>query len=533
MRIKELKISKFRNLVDFEIDLDKTQLITVLIGENGAGKSNLIEAIITIFRNLDLEEVTTFSYSIKYSCHGNTIEIESNPASTWNQSIAVKVSEKPNKLSQALEIKNSLFKNNKEKYLPNNVFAYYSGPSRRLEHLFNKHQNKFYQAQLKNKQEQEGLRRLFYARPVHSQFVLLAFYSQQIINTDLLQRHLGIGALESVLFTLSRPSWASKDVNTAVPPTITDEKDGRFWMAKGVVKKFLDKLWNNSTAPIYAKPTNVLDYKGTTATEQEIYLYLKDQKALSDLAVSYPSQIMFFKDLESMYISGIIKKVQVKIRRAETNEIVSFDELSEGEQQLLTVLGLLRFTNESESLFLLDEPDTHLNPHWKLRYLELLKESVEPEENSQLLIATHDPITIASLERTQVQVFHRTGSRNSTVSSPTESPQGLGIAGVLTEMFGLGTTLDKPTQDKLNDRNKLSALDNRTSEQQEELESLSDELAQLGFSRSFRDPILNSFYSAAAKRPEFQNTNNEAPATDEQLRIANEILDELLSKTDI
>jgi len=35
---------------------------------------------------------------------------------------------------------------------------------------------------------------------------------------------------------------------------------------------------------------------------------------------------------------------------------------SEGEQQLLLVLGLLKFTAEEEALFLLDEPDTHLNP---------------------------------------------------------------------------------------------------------------------------------------------------------------------------
>jgi hypothetical protein len=34
--------------------------------------------------------------------------------------------------------------------------------------------------------------------------------------------------------------------------------------------------------------------------------------------------------------------------------------LSEGEQQLLMVLGLMRFTKSHQSLVLLDEPDTHL-----------------------------------------------------------------------------------------------------------------------------------------------------------------------------
>jgi predicted ATP-dependent endonuclease of OLD family len=35
----------------------------------------------------------------------------------------------------------------------------------------------------------------------------------------------------------------------------------------------------------------------------------------------------------------------------------------------------LRFTAEDESLFLLDEPDTHLNPRWCVDYLGYLKPS--------------------------------------------------------------------------------------------------------------------------------------------------------------
>lgn len=54
----------------------------------------------------------------------------------------------------------------------------------------------------------------------------------------------------------------------------------------------------------------------------------------------------------------------------------TFTELSEGEQQLLCVMGMLRFTRGDETLFLLDEPDTHLDPRWKLDYLELLQREV-------------------------------------------------------------------------------------------------------------------------------------------------------------
>ena len=58
MRIDRLKIDNFKNLKDFQIEIDETQLTSVFIGRNGAGKSNLLEAIVIIFRDLDLGVLT-------------------------------------------------------------------------------------------------------------------------------------------------------------------------------------------------------------------------------------------------------------------------------------------------------------------------------------------------------------------------------------------------------------------------------------------------------------------------------------------
>ena len=47
---------------------------------------------------------------------------------------------------------------------------------------------------------------------------------------------------------------------------------------------------------------------------------------------------------------------------------------------MLTVLGLMRITREDHCLFLLDEPDTHLNPIWKLRLFDEIDEAMVNEE---------------------------------------------------------------------------------------------------------------------------------------------------------
>jgi ABC-type multidrug transport system ATPase subunit len=114
---------------------------------------------------------------------------------------------------------------------------------------------------------------------------------------------------------------------------------------------------------------------GKFQREEQLYLFIQNQDKLKELASLYHNNRDFFKVLESTYISELIKEVRIRVIK-KNNVKLTFKELSEGEQQLLTVMGLLKFNRDEESLFLLDEPDTHLNPAWKLEYLDLLEKVV-------------------------------------------------------------------------------------------------------------------------------------------------------------
>ena len=112
----------------------------------------------------------------------------------------------------------------------------------------------------------------------------------------------------------------------------------------------------------------------------------------------------FFKMLESTYMSDLLYQVRITVRLVGGEEI-TFTELSEGEQQLLVVLGLLRFTSEDESIFLLDEPDTHLNPSWSIQYEDFIKRCAGDQSNSHIILATHDPLMVTNLEAEQINVL--------------------------------------------------------------------------------------------------------------------------------
>jgi uncharacterized protein YnzC (UPF0291/DUF896 family) len=169
---------------------------------------------------------------------------------------------------------------------------------------------------------------------------------------------------------------------------------------------------------------------------------------------------------------------------------------------MLTVLGLMRITREDHCLFLLDEPDTHLNPLWKLRYFDDIESVLQSHDDmtlqgeSQILITTHDPMMVGSLRREQVHILRREGDATA-IHTPYEHPQGMGVAGLLkSELFGLPSTLDQQTLDDLQRRNDLlgrQASKGLTPAETEELQRLRRYLEELGFSREYRDPMYQLF----------------------------------------
>jgi hypothetical protein len=196
----------------------------------------------------------------------------------------------------------------------------------------------------------------------------------------------------------------------------------------------------------------------------------------------------------------------------------------------------MRFTHEDESLFLLDEPDTHLNPIWKLRYFDEIDKVVklqngEPTGSSQLIITTHDPLMIGSLRKEQVRIFKKDKGKVS-IEEPEEHPQGMGFAGLLkSELFGLRSTVDTETRRRLDYRNHLYALGaKRTKAQNAEMAKLSEELSELGFTSDFKDPYLEMFVKQMALHTEFHKdelTPEEQAAQDE---AAAAIIDKILAE---
>lgn len=514
MHLSRLKIREFRNLRDFEItftpsakDADGTARdfkSHAVIGQNGSGKSNMIEAIVTILRDLDLNEAGSLDYELDYSIRGFQIAITGKkgvPPSViidgqMHESWELSDMHRENPKTGEIE------RGHARRYLPSHIFTYYSGKNVRLEELFQRHQEHYIENldEFQERRDSDSLlRRLFYCRHPHSRLVLLAcLLAPEKPLHDLLHT-LGIEDVDSALFVLKKPFRMSGELTEA------DIKEGdiRFWFDQSrFSQEFLAKLWELATAPVDFTEEKTIDFRGRTEEQELIYLFIKDRAGLSALKEYIGDSYRFFQYIEGAFVADLIDDLNIFVQHRTAQGLLTFEALSEGELQLLTVLGLMRITNEDHCLFLLDEPDTHLNPIWKLRYFEEIEKVLQQDAektikgDSQIIITTHDPMMIGGLRKEQVRIL-KCESGKATVETPDEHPQGMGVAGLLkSELFGLPSTLDRHTLKQLQRRNELLALKAKkalTAKQDEELKKLRDQLDDLGFSREYRDPLYQQF----------------------------------------
>ncbi len=488
MRLDRVYIDGFKNLRGVDVDFDETRLTTVVIGQNGAGKSNLIEAIIDVFRFVDLNRgAPRYVYEIDYRIGNHKVRLSNR---SGQASIEV----------DGRVIARSAFERDKPEIFPDLVFGYYSGGSRRLEKLFDSHQRRYYDAIKTNddaEQCQQALaeRRLFYCRPIHGIFSLFAFFSfPDPMVLRLLQEKLGITGFHSALAHFKEPWFAKGGQSNKLRAAI------ELWDAKGPAGRCARDFRDQAFHPLRLIGNAIDDYRDKQQSEAQLACFIRNRQALQQLGAGYSDDQELFAALEAVDISDLFRDLHLWVCRTnDESGDVSFADLSDGERQLLMVLGLIRVSRGKRALFLLDEPDTHLNPVWQHSYLDLIRDwtgQAADAGNCHIVMTSHNPLTIAALDRREVRVMFADELGKVSVTAPYTDPKGMGFTATLTEIFGLPSSLDPDTQRQVDERNTLARLDQRSEAQEKNLIEINDRLARLGFMFEDREPLYQDFLRA-------------------------------------
>lgn len=327
MKIKKLVIKNYKNL---DADLFHNSDLIAFIGNNGSGKSNLLEAISHIFRSLYVTKYkVNFNYIIEYeTSKKNIIRIEKQ-----GKEIKYFVDEKI-----VGDISN---------YLPQKVVAIYSGEETRLFDdcfgpFYLEFVNNINKAQLQGTEYSELPKMLFLNKFYWNIALLSLLVSDSPDNKKFIENVLRIKDLGKINIKID--------------------------FIKRNYEKYNDNKALRLVKDIDEKPEYTLEQFKKLLSEKEYtpdnvfkYLYLaytpKDAKIINDIIIEFTDGL-------------------------------TVSDLSEGEKKLLLIKGALEFAGQEDSIFVLDEPDSHIHINNKE---QIIKSFTDYLDFRQIIITTHSP----------------------------------------------------------------------------------------------------------------------------------------------
>ncbi|PJJ79200.1 AAA family ATPase [Mucilaginibacter auburnensis] len=405
MRIQHLHIKKYKSLKDFTIKFNEP--VSLFIGKNGSGKSTLLEAIAWIFRSAHLtyveekQENTPFEFEITYELRIEKVLSESTTFSeTAIDHIGVILKgSRDNKKFWSIETDNNAYsiddllrKHTIVRLLPSNLIIYYAGWFESMEFICSEHERIYKERLLEVKTESDittsseelysriGALPLMYIEKHHFEILLASLYSfefnervDRFFAEDLKIIKPDINPL--ALFVKKR-QWKSG----------VGAED--FWGARGLLRGFLDVVRRFA----YNETANYMD-------EDQILFnfHIHDWYALREF---YGEEKKLFYLLHMLHASEMLGGIQIFMDLQEN--AISHHDLSEGQQQLITIKAINELLVDENSLLLLDEPDTYLHPQWQSSFLKGIYEVINLYNDlavspPQFIIASHSTIMLSNL----------------------------------------------------------------------------------------------------------------------------------------
>ncbi len=386
MKLKRLYIKNYKILQDFEVHFpfDSQKYISLFIGVNGSGKSTLLEAIAQILSDTQLQKPAKFGFELEYSMrHEEIVENTGNHAYIETQYTHVKLSAQ--EAGEEIKIETDPMVT-KATVLPDGVVIYYSGLSEIMRNLVQPHNKILTDERRKNNFLVN--RDFFYFEPFHFETILAALLSYEYGDIpEFLLSKAKIATMQSMVIHLKKPEWAKGKIQD-------------FWGAEGEVRSFLNFLDENSMTPKDLDDPENATAKANIVMEawqdEALIITIMGQRSLYFIREYLMVEKELFEILNLMHIDGMLDFIEFNLKDEQGH---SFDTLSEGEQQIVVMKGLMEFLSEKNTLFLFDEPDTYLHPKWQRQFISEIENYVQSFEiENYFLITTHSPQLLSNAD---------------------------------------------------------------------------------------------------------------------------------------
>jgi len=211
---------------------------------------------------------------------------------------------------------------------------------------------------------------------------------------------------------------------------------------------YLDYYVNKATKLAFENSfTSMLDLFATFQVLLTLNLYSVTEKLKEEI---YTSKSHYVKETIPTLASDdrVMRFKFVQLSKEDVSGPVMLKDLSDGEHQFLHSLGLCLLYKDTNSLFLLDEPETHFNPEWRSKFISRLNDCFIGSSkndhpygmNREMLITTHTPFLISDSKQDNVLVFDKKDKVVS-ISRPSYNTLGASINKITLNTFNKRETI--------------------------------------------------------------------------------------------
>ena len=368
MKLKQISVQKYKNLIDFKCEFSDSN-ISAFIGNNGSGKSNLLEVITEVFSYAKKKcEDKLYSVIVPPEIYGCEIKYEKD---------GIFYTLKYNAPEVSLHCgEKSLSKGEANNALPDNILIYYAGETVRQARTAAETFDEKYNYRLKNSDNDS-----------FPGYKYIDYYSVDDLGLLLLTAAVYKGDYYEKLLTLLKCNEILPEINIMLqnPKGKAQANADTYWGARGFVKSFLDALRRH-----------------VSSTQNHLSHYSMHFKEIESFAKTSKNESEFFAKLKALKNANYLHWIMLELRR-DDGEKFTFDMLSEGEKQLALLLLLTTFTAENNCLYIFDEFDAYLHLNWQRNFSQLLNEI---GINGHILFTTHSPATISNIKRQNVFIMN-------------------------------------------------------------------------------------------------------------------------------
>lgn len=215
---------------------------------------------------------------------------------------------------------------------------------------------------------------------------------------------------------------------------------------------YLDFLVNDSTRQAFRDnfSNDPLELFQAFQVLLTLNLFSASEKLKNDI---YQSDSLYVSETVPVLASDerIMRFKNFWVTKTDVKKPILLKNFSDGEHQLLHTLGLCLLFKNTQSLFLLDEPETHFNPDWRANLVSRLQDSFNGSDAHEMLITTHTPFLISDSRPEKVLVFNKADGVVS-VSHPDYNTLGASINKITMSTFGKRETIGRRAQTILDEK---------------------------------------------------------------------------------